>query len=386
MRVLSPHLSVNKIYAYGQLSGWGLFLVLRLLITAIYVSKVPGTPVFAACILETVSHLLCLAWSHFVWCWLHRRKLIDRGWYRLTREGILVAYLGSSALQLLLWTPYREIYTADFARMGTQAMLWIAAGQNFVVTVLWFFPLVALLYLDRLRRLELEHAETRAAAREAQLHALRAQVNPHFLFNSFNSLRALIAIDQARATEALTQLSSLLRYSLVAGENLVVPLGDELQIVRRYLDLEKLRLGERLTVVANIPAQLDGAVIPPMLLQGLVENAVKFGPSARKAGGEVAYSVALEEGRLRLRVTNPGRLDADSSSTAIGLHNLRERLKLLYGDTATFDLRQEREDLVCAAATLPSQMPPNPVPSDQDTGHGLLRCHARCSGHSMEPA
>lgn len=223
MRVLSPHLSVNKIYAFGQLSGWGLFLVLRLLITAIYVSKTPGTPVYAACILETISHLLCFAWSHFVWRWLHRRKLIDRGWYRLTREGILVAYLGSSALQFLLWMPYREIYTADFARMGTQTMLWLAAGQNFVVTVLWFFPLVALLYLDRLRRLELEHAETRAAAREAQLHALRAQVNPHFLFNSFNSLRALIAIDQARATEAITQLSSLLRYSLVAGENLVVP-------------------------------------------------------------------------------------------------------------------------------------------------------------------
>jgi hypothetical protein len=357
VRVFSPHLSVNKIYAYGQLSGWGMFLVLRLLITAIYVSKTPGTPVLAACILEVVSHLLCFAWSHFVWCWLHRRKLIERGWYRLTREGILVAYLGSSALQLLLWIPYRDIYTADFARMGTQAMLWIAAGQNLVVTVLWFFPLVALLYLDRLRRLELEHAEARATAREAQLRALRAQVNPHFLFNSFNSLRALIAIDPARATEALTQLSSLLRYSLADAEHLVVPLAEELQIVRRYLELEKLRLGDRLAVVADIPAQLDGALIPPMLLQGIVENAVKFGPSARKAGGEVAYSVALAGNQLRLRVTSPGHLDTASASTAIGLRNLRDRLRLLYGNAATFDLREEPGELVVAEATFPAHLP-----------------------------
>ena len=361
MRVFSPHLSVNKIYAYGQLSGWGLFLVLRLLITAIYVSKTPGSPVLAACVLEVVSHLLCFAWSHFVWCWLHRRRLIDRGWYRLTREGILVAYLGSSALQLLLWVPYREIYTADFARMGTHAMLWIAAGQNFVITVLWFFPLVALLYLDRVRRLELDHAEARATAREAQLRALRAQVNPHFLFNSFNSLRALIAIDPARATEALTQLSSLLRYSLADAEHLVVPLAEELQIVRRYLELEKLRLGDRLAVVADIPSQLDGALIPPMLLQGIVENAVKFGPASRKAGGEVAYSVSLADNQLRLRVTSPGHLDTASASTAIGLRNLRDRLRLLYGDAAAFDLREEPGERVVAEASLPARLPAAPV-------------------------
>ena len=361
MRVLNPHLSIGKIYAYGQLSGWGMFLILRLLITAVYLSKSPGTPVFAACILEAVSHLLCLAWSHFVWCWLRRRKLIDRGWFRLTREGILVAYLGSSALQLLLWVPYREIYAADFVRMGTHTMLWIAAGQNLVITVLWFWPLVALLFLDRVRRLELDHAEARATAREAQLHSLRAQVNPHFLFNSFNSLRALIAIDPARATEALTQLSSLLRYSLADAEHLVVPLAEELQIVRRYLELEKLRLGDRLAVVADIPAQIDGALIPPMLLQGIVENAVKFGPASRKAGGEVAYSVTIAGNQLRLRVTSPGHLDTSSSSTAIGLRNLRDRLRLLYGDAATFTLREEPGERVVAEASLPARLPAAPI-------------------------
>ena len=239
-------------------------------------------------------------------------------------------------------------------------MFWGLVLQNALITALWFYSLVALLFFDRVGRLELERAEARATAREAQLHALRGQVNPHFLFNSFNSLRALIALDPARATEALTQLSGLLRYSLTSADRLVVPLGEELQVVQRFLELEKLRLGPRLSVVAEVPSRLDGAVVPPMLLQGLVENAVKFGPADRKAGGEVAYSVALAGDRLHLRVTNPGRLATSSDSTALGLRNLRERLHLLYGDDASFSLREEPGDLVVAEASLPVR-PPEPA-------------------------
>jgi LytS/YehU family sensor histidine kinase len=243
-------------------------------------------------------------------------------------------------------------------------MFWVLVIQNALVTTLWFYSLVALLYFDRTRRLELERAEARATAREAQLHTLRGQVNPHFLFNSFNSLRALIALDPARATEALTQLSGLLRYTLTCADRLVVPLGEELQVVRRYLDLEKLRLGPRLSIVAEVPGLPDGAVIPPMLLQGLVENAVKFGPADRKAGGEVAYSVALAGDRLHLRVTNPGRLVTATDSTALGLRNLRERLHLLYGDAATFTLREEGE-LVVAEASFPTHLPEAARPSSE---------------------
>ena len=349
--------STNKLYVCGQISGWGAFLVLRLIFTAIYCAKLSEVSLAYALAVETFAHLGCAAWSHVVWLWLNRRRLVERGWRRITAEGFSIASLGVAVVLLLTWGPYRALYAEDFARFGTATMFWGLVLQNALITALWFYSLVALLFFDRVGRLELERAEARATAREAQLHALRGQVNPHFLFNSFNSLRALIALDPARATEALTQLSGLLRYSLTSADRLVVPLGEELQVVQRFLELEKLRLGPRLSVVAEVPSRLDGAVVPTMLLQGLVENAVKFGPADRKAGGEVAYSVALAGDRLHLRVTNPGRLATSSDSTALGLRNLRERLHLLYGDAASFSLREEPGDLVVAEASLPVRPP-----------------------------
>jgi hypothetical protein len=347
----------SKIYLHGQLAGWGGFLVLRLYLTAFYCSKTPGTALLDAWVLETGSHLFGAAWSHFTWRWINRRDLVRHGYRRLTIEGAIIANLGTIPLVLATWYPSTTIYAPDFARFGTWPFFWMIVGQNTLITTLWFWSLIALIYFDRVRQLELAHAETRAVAREAQLHALRGQINPHFLFNSFNSLRALIALDSTRAADALTQLSGLLRYSLTSADRLAVPLAEELQVVQRYLDLEKLRLGERLSVVSEVPGHLDGAVVPPMLLQGLVENAVKFGPAARKAGGEVAYAVTLVDQRIRLRVTNPGRLATATESTALGLRNLRDRLRLLYGDNATFSLREEPGERVVAEAELPAHLP-----------------------------
>ena len=354
------HQPISRIYLYGQLAGWGGFLILRLYLTAFYCSKTPGTNLADAWVLETGSHLFGAAWSHLTWRWINRRRLILRGYRRLTIEGALIANLGTIPLVLATWYPSISTYAPDFARFGTWPFFWMIVGQNTLITTLWFWSLVALIYFDRVRQLEVAHAETRAVAREAQLHALRGQVNPHFLFNSFNSLRALIALDPARASDALTQLSGLLRYSLTSATHSVVPLAEELQVVQRYLELEKLRLGERLTVVAAISPHLDGALVPPMLLQGLIENAVKFGPAARKADGEVAYAVALDGPRLRLRVTNPGRLATATDSTALGLRNLRDRLRLLYGDTASFTLREEAGDRVVAEAEFPARPPASP--------------------------
>ncbi|HLP08298.1 MAG TPA: histidine kinase [Opitutaceae bacterium] len=377
--------ATRTLYVRAQLAGWGAFLILRLWITATYCAKTPGMNALDACLLETASHLTGAVWSHITWLWLNHRRLLDRGLKRLVIEGLLVANLGTIPLLLVTWYPTTAIYTMDFARFGGWAIFWIIVGQNTLITALWFWSFVALLYFDRTRRLELDHAEARAVAREAQLHALRGQINPHFLFNSFNSLRALIAIDPARATDSLTQLSGLLRYSLASAERLVVPLAEELLIVQRYLELERLRLGPRLSVVAEISGQAANAVLPPMLLQSLVENAVKFGPSARKAGGEVVYTVALEQNRLRIKVTNPGRLAGGSDSTGLGLRNLRDRLRLLYGAAASFTLREEGE-LVVAEAELPAELPEPACPALLESARADVRAPiVRTCGAGAQP-
>jgi len=327
--------------------------VLRMVVTATFCAKRPDLDVFQACRWETIDHLASAAGSHLVWKWMLWRRLFDKGWKRLYLEGFATALLVSTSVALALMSPCKSIYAADFARVGAVAMGWFIVTQHALVMVLWFSVMLALFYFERTRTLEVQRAEASAAAREAQLHALKGQINPHFLFNSFNSLRALIDENPALARDAVTHLAVIMRYSLTSSERKVVPLAEELRVVNLYLELEKLRLGARLAVTVNVSPEAAAAQIPPLMLQGLVENAVKFGPAARKQGGEIVYSAHIHEGHLRVRVTNPGRLGTSSDSTGTGLKNLRDRLQLLYGDAAWFVIGDEDGDRVVAEVSLP---------------------------------
>jgi LytS/YehU family sensor histidine kinase len=192
--------------------------------------------------------------------------------------------------------------------------------------------------------------------KESELRALKSQVNPHFIFNSLNSLRALIDEDPARARKAVTQLANLLRYSLQSGQMETVPFEDELDIVNDYLALEQVRHEERLRLRLDIAPEALHLRIPPMLLQTLVENAVKYGISPRHEGGEIAIIARNSGGSLRIQVSNPGEVarDAQATSTGVGLHNAAERLRLIFGDGATLRLRSEHKpDQVVAEAVIP---------------------------------
>lgn len=347
-----------KYYIFSQLVGWGVFYVLRMVVTTIYCAKRPDIDLTAALLWESIDHLASAFASHLIWKWMHWRRLFDRGWKNLILEGYAGAMLLSCLIALLVWPPCEKIYAEDFARLGVNTMRAFIMMQHSLVTVLWFSALLAIHYFQRARQLELEKAETTAAAKEAQLHALKGQINPHFLFNSFNSLRALIDENPTLARDAVTHLAVIMRYSLTSAERKLVALSEELRMVGLYLELEKLRLGPRLVVSSRIEAGLENAQIPPLMLQGLVENAVKFGPAARKLGGEIVYSASSHEGHLRFRVTNPGRIATSSDSTGTGLKNLRDRLQLLYGEKAFFNLAEE-DDRVIAEVNLP--LSTNPV-------------------------
>jgi LytS/YehU family sensor histidine kinase len=193
------------------------------------------------------------------------------------------------------------------------------------------------------------------SVKEAELRALKSQVNPHFIFNSLNSLRALIDENPARARTAVTQLANLLRYSLKSGELETVPFEEELGVVNDYLSLEQVRHEERLRLRLDIGPDVHRLAIPPMLLQTLVENAVKYGISQRPEGGEITITAFNEGGTLRLLVSNPGQLalGIQASSTGLGLRNAAERLRLIFGERATLQLRSDQPALVIAEAVIP---------------------------------
>ena len=208
--------------------------------------------------------------------------------------------------------------------------------------ILLYLASVALSYLmlaqDRALEAERKGAELQLLAQESELKALRAQLNPHFLFNSLNSLSALTAVDPARAREMCVLLSDFLRRSLGLGERRLVALREELDLAKAYLAIEQIRFGARLQVSWSVDPATEPALLPTLLLQPLVENAIKHGIAALPEGGTLTLAGELAEGHVILRVENP--MDADSPAPqglGIGLKQVRQRLLGRFGSRARFE-------------------------------------------------
>ena len=181
---------------------------------------------------------------------------------------------------------------------------------------------------------------------EQQLENLMAQLNPHFLFNSMNTIRALIYEDRDKAADMVTQLSELFRYNLSSGTKTTVTLQDELDICQRYLQLEKNRLGERLNVEFEISPELSKAKLPGMAVFTLIENAVKHGIAPLTTGGKIHLSAIRLKNEWSLSVRNPFQAGMEIDGTRIGLNNLSKRLELMFGRSASFKTSIENNEFV----------------------------------------
>lgn len=220
------------------------------------------------------------------------------------------------------------------------------------VMLAWTICYLAYLYLRRANRFEAEALRLEVLAKDAELRALQAQVNPHFFFNSLNSVRALIYESPDAAASMIDQLATLMRYTLQTSYADTVPLREELEAVQSYLAIEKIRFEERLRVALDIGGGMETVRIPPMALQTLVENAVKYGVEQRAAGTEIRISASHADGSATIEVANQGALRTFSNSTSVGLANARKRLLLSKGDRASLDL-SERDGWVRATLRFP---------------------------------
>lgn len=302
---------------------------------------------------------------------LYRVFINRRGWKQLPWPGLLWRIVVASLVVGLVWTCatwplYLYCYTGEMPRgLSHTALLIYSVFNCTFILFIWSAFYFGYHIYDRYRRTEVERAQLAATVKDSELRALKSQVNPHFIFNSLNSLRALIDEDPARARQSVTQLANLLRYSLQSGQLETVPFEDELRIVNDYLALEQVRHEERLRVRLDIAPETLALPIPPMLLQTLVENAVKYGISTSAEGGEIAIIARRENNALKLQVTNPGALPDDIAtaamparaaplaSTGVGLKNAANRLRLLFGERATLNLRALSPECVMAEASIP---------------------------------
>ena len=186
---------------------------------------------------------------------------------------------------------------------------------------------------------ERQLAEANVAAQQAQLAALRYQLNPHFLFNSLNSISALIVTGRNKDAEAMTnRLSAFLRSSLNADPTELIPLDEELALTEEYLDIESVRFGDRLSIAVDCADEACDALVPSFLVQPLVENAVKHAVARSRAPVEIRIAAVMENGTLRIEVANglvPADGDEGAAGAGVGIANVRRRLEAVYGTRAS---------------------------------------------------
>lgn len=360
----------ERLYVLCQAGGWVFFLVLQVVFIALFRDKDTAGKATQADIVMSLVRVIAegMLITHFARIYLTRWGWKDLGW-----RPLIPRIIGMALVMSTVWTVVGFGIDIMLLRLDMPAKfpLWLLMTSSLmngtIMMIGWLCIYFFYHLFERLNRLQVEQLQLTATAKEAELRALKSQVNPHFLFNSLNSLRALIDEDAPRAREAVTRLANMLRYSLQSGQQETVPLEEEIRIVEDYLALEQIRHENRLRVRWDIAENVRAGVltVPPMLLQTLVENAVKYGISTRRDGGELVIAARFEGAALNIRVTNPGDLSAPTSpaaaragsSTGVGLRNASERLKLLFGERATLTLLAEPPGCVTADVLIPLTPP-----------------------------
>jgi hypothetical protein len=354
----------ERLYVLCQAGGWIFFALVQVFFALTFSPNYVDPVKLSMGCLRVVAMGILL--THFIRPWLAAWGWKDLGWRELLPRMLLLGFVLS-----LFWCALGYFFEYVLLRQTNKSpyplsVLFVTSWVNGgVVMNAWLLGYFFYHIFERLNRLQVGQLQLAASVKEAELRALKSQVNPHFLFNSLNSLRALIDEDAPRAREAVTRLANMLRYSLQSGQQETVPFDEEIRIVEDYLALEHIRHEDRLQVRWDIPADVRPLSVPPMLLQTLVENAVKYGIGTRRDGGVVTISACIEGEALRIRVTNPGDLSAPTStaaalagsSTGVGLRNASDRLKLLFGERAALSLLAGSAGYVTADVIIPLDAP-----------------------------
>ncbi|SFT50279.1 Histidine kinase [Lishizhenia tianjinensis] len=327
----------SGLYWVFQLLGWGAFGIILMII--IYTSETEGLDTENILYVSTMvilfivmSHLLRTIFIKFNWLNLKFLPLLAR----VMPTCILISYLFLLSITLFEFMMLGEmddsIEFLDFSIKAVVYSIFFMSWSTFYIT----YHLV-----NKSRVQELENLKLNASQTEIELKNLREQLNPHFLFNSLNSIRALIDLEPSTAKTSVTTLSNLLRNSLQMGKKSNVTLSEELDLCKRYLELEGIRFEERLRVIWNVNAPMD-IVIPPFIIQTQVENAIKHGISKSIDGGDVFVGINYTQENLNIKVENTGRIK-NGGRQGIGIENTKRRLFLHYKQNASFNLTEEND-------------------------------------------
>src|SRR5580658_8170631 len=280
---------------------------------------------------------------------------------RVELEKLLTTHVGGALVASGLWVFAAWILASSISAFrGLNERLYSELPVVFVTGVLLYllsvFFYYVLIAVAASQQAEARVMQMSILAREAELKALKAQVNPHFLFNSLNSISALTSSDPAKAREMCILLGDFLRRTLGLGEKAAIPLDEELSLIRAFLAVEKVRFGARIQMEEDIDKDALTVPVPPLLLQPLVENAVVHGIANLVEGGYIRLGIHTRDGIVSIDVANSFDPDAPAKRrSGVGLANVRQRLQTRYGNLASFAVKTEG-DCFRVALTLPAEV------------------------------
>jgi sensor histidine kinase YesM len=291
---------------------------------------------------------------------LFREVIKSAGWLMIPVEKavpkFLVGILVTCVVFALLRIGMADLVT-DFYRKKSSFFyrLLNVSLENGIMILPWTLIYYFYHYISNSRKQQLDTLKLEALVKELELKTIKAHINPHFIFNALNSIRALIDENPARARTAITELSNILRSSMQAEKLETVTFEKELNIVKDYLALEHIRFEDRLQVEYDIDEDTLDQPIPPMMLQTLVENAIKHGISRQVDGGKVKIVSDFKENYHELVIQNTGDLNGRSAynGDGFGLASTKNRLQILFGTKANFDIRVVNGNTVQATVMIP---------------------------------
>lgn len=326
------------IYWVFQLVGWSSLFSLSLLGDYLEHGQVKTS---------TLQQVFVMLASAMILTNLHRTLILSKKWLNLSIDKTVYVILLSSIILSLSLIGVNQLVNQFYGEEELTMQTFLAGFVvYFIITIVWNVIYFAYHFFEKSRKQEVKTLQLESSQKESELINLKNQLKPHFMFNAMNSIRALVDDDPELAKKSITQLSNLLRNTLQFGKKELITLKEELQIVNDYLALEKIRFEERLIYSQDVDDSLMQNTIPPLIIQTIVENAIKHGVGKKTEGGAVSLAISRDENTIQISVKNVGEYNPSSgTNSGIGLDNARKRLQILYGSKATFQIGN-RDDMV----------------------------------------
>ncbi|MBX2922776.1 MAG: histidine kinase [Chitinophagaceae bacterium] len=339
-------------YWLCQICGWGLFGLASIFFAYTYGQEITGKMVarllIGLALGIPITHLLRNLIIRQKWLVVPIEKIIIHLFLSIVLASVVYSVC---SISLFEWLNLSEVNPDEKAPFIDRMV--IRTFDSSIFLMVWVLIYYMYHYFQKNKKQEVDTFRLQSLVKELELKTIKSHINPHFIFNSLNSIRALVDENPERARRAITELSNILRSSMQTEKLETVPLKQELSIVRDYLALEQMRFEERLKVDFDIDEDTLNQPIPPMMLQTLAENAIKHGISKQVHGGTVSISSDFVDGHHEIVIRNSGILNGHTNRIGFGLQSTQDRLNLLFGEKATFEIKDIPGNMVEAKVVMP---------------------------------